>query len=43
MEHRKVNGNKAGGMERFFSELLSPKIDWRTVLDRLLAVQLCWA
>jgi len=32
MEHRKVNGNKAGGMERFFSELLSPKIDWRTVL-----------
>ena len=32
MEHRKVNGNKSGDMERFFSELLSPKIDWRTVL-----------
>lgn len=32
MEHRKVNGNKAGDMERHFSELTKPKIDWRTVL-----------
>ena len=32
MEHRKVNGNKAGDMERHFSELTKPKIDWCTVL-----------
>ena len=31
-EHRKVNGNKAGDMERHFSELTNPKIDWRTAL-----------
>ena len=32
MEHRKVNGDKAGELSREFSELLKPKIDWRTVL-----------
>lgn len=32
MEHRKVNGNKAGDMERHFSELLQPQIDWKQVL-----------
>lgn len=31
-EHRKVNGDKAGDMERHLSELLKPKIDWRTAL-----------
>lgn len=32
MEHRKVNGNKAGDMERHFSELTKPQIDWKQVL-----------
>ena len=32
MEHRKVNGDKAGDMERHFSEMTKPKIDWRAVL-----------
>lgn len=32
MEHRKVNGDKAGDLERHFSEMTKPKIDWRTVL-----------
>jgi predicted metal-dependent peptidase len=31
-EHRKVNGDKAGDLERHFSEMTKPKIDWRTVL-----------
>lgn len=32
-EHRKVNGDKAGDMERFFSEMLRPKIDWKRELS----------
>ena len=32
MEHRKVNGDKAGDMERHFSELTKPKIDWKREL-----------
>ena len=32
MEHRKVNGNKAGDMERHFGELTKPKIDWKREL-----------
>ena len=32
MEHRKVNGNKAGNMERHFGELTKPKIDWKREL-----------
>jgi predicted metal-dependent peptidase len=32
MEHRKVNGDKAGNMERHLGELTKPKIDWRAVL-----------
>lgn len=32
MEHRKLNGNKAGDMERHFSELTKPQIDWKQVL-----------
>lgn len=32
MEHRKVNGDKAGDMERHLSELLKPKINWKDVL-----------
>lgn len=31
-EHRKVNGDKAGGLSRELTELLHPKIDWREVL-----------
>lgn len=31
-EHRKVNGDKAGDLERELSALLHPKIDWREVL-----------
>lgn len=33
MEHRKVNGDKAGDVERFFSEVLKPKIDWKKELS----------
>ena len=32
MEHRKVNGNKAGNMERHLGELTKPKIDWKREL-----------
>jgi predicted metal-dependent peptidase len=32
MEHRKANGNKAGGMERFLSDLLKPKVNWKDAL-----------
>jgi predicted metal-dependent peptidase len=32
MEHRKVNGNKAGDMERYLKELTQPKIDWKQAL-----------
>ena len=32
MEHRKVNGGKAGDMERHFGELTKPKIDWKREL-----------
>lgn len=32
MEHRKVNGDKAGDMERHLSELLKPKINWKNAL-----------
>jgi predicted metal-dependent peptidase len=32
MEHRKVNGNKNGSMERFLSEMLQPKINWKDAL-----------
>lgn len=32
MEHRKVNGDKAGNIERFMSELLRPKINWKDAL-----------
>lgn len=32
MEHRKVNGNKAGNVERFMSEMLKPKINWKEAL-----------
>jgi predicted metal-dependent peptidase len=32
MEHRKVNGTKAGGMERFLSEMLKPKVNWKDAL-----------
>jgi len=32
MEHKKVNGNKSGGVERFMSELLQPKINWKDAL-----------
>ena len=32
MEHRKVNGGKAGGMERFLSEMLKPKVNWKDAL-----------
>lgn len=32
MEHRKVNGNKAGDVERYFSEVLRPKINWKKEL-----------
>lgn len=32
MEHRRLNGNKEGNLSREFSELLEPKVDWRTVL-----------
>jgi predicted metal-dependent peptidase len=32
MEHRKVNGDKAGSMERHLSELLQPKINWKDAL-----------
>lgn len=32
MEHRKVNGNKAGSVERFMSEMLTPKINWKDAL-----------
>lgn len=32
MEHKKVNGDKAGDMERHLSELLKPKINWKEVL-----------
>lgn len=32
MEHRKLNGNKAGDMERHLSELLQPKINWKEAL-----------
>lgn len=31
-EHQKLNGNKAGDLERFFSEVLEPKIDWKKEL-----------
>lgn len=32
MEHRKVNGNKAGNVERFMSEMTKPKINWKEAL-----------
>lgn len=32
MEHRKVNGNKAGNVERFMSEMTRPKINWKEAL-----------
>ena len=32
MEHRKLNGDKAGDMERHLGELTQPKIDWKQVL-----------
>ena len=32
MEHKKVNGNKAGDMERHLSDLLKPKINWKEAL-----------
>lgn len=31
-EHRKVHGDKKGDMERFLSELLHPKINWREAM-----------
>jgi len=32
MEHRKVNGGKNGGMERFLSDMLKPKVNWKDAL-----------
>jgi predicted metal-dependent peptidase len=32
MEHRKANGSKAGNMERFLSDMLKPKINWKDAL-----------
>ena len=33
MEHRRLNGDKAGNMTREFGELLKPQINWRDVLS----------
>ena len=33
MEHRKVNGNKGGDMERFLSEMLKPQVNWKEELS----------
>lgn len=33
IEHRRLNGDQAGNMERSLNELLQPKIDWREVLS----------
>jgi predicted metal-dependent peptidase len=32
MEHRKVNGGNNGDMERFLSDMLKPKVNWKDVL-----------
>ena len=32
MEHRKVNGGKNGDMDRFLSDMLKPKVNWKDVL-----------